>query len=145
MVEPLEEAFPRCGPPRHLITGQEGVFTGEAFAALLRHWGIQQRLGAVGRHGSIAVTERVTLTLKYEWPKRVPVIRGIDHLGQLLRDFVVYHNEHRGHETLGGAVPAVVGRGERWTSPEKSAKTPPADIERRSLADSGISAYRPAA
>ena len=73
------------------------------------------------------------------------MIRGLDHLDQLLRDFAVYHNEYRGHATLGGAVPAVLHRGEQWTRPEKSAKTLPADIERRVFADTQITAYRLAA
>ena len=96
-------------------------------------------------HGSIAVTERVILTLKYEWLKRVPVIRGLDHLSELLGDFVAYYNEYRGHTTLGGAIPAVMYRGERWEKPEKSAKTLPVDMERRFFPDTQITAYRLAA
>ena len=33
---------------------------------LLSQWNIKPRVGAVGKHGSIAVTERVIKTLKYE-------------------------------------------------------------------------------
>ena len=72
VVDAMEEAFLRHGPPKHLISDQEGVFVSEVFAALMRDWNIKQRFGAVGKHGSIAVTERVILTLKYEWLKRVP-------------------------------------------------------------------------
>jgi transposase InsO family protein len=75
-----------------LAGDQEGVFASDAFAALLGDWNIKQRFGAVGQHGSIAVTERVILTLKQEWLRRVPVIRGLDHLGQLLDDFSEYYN-----------------------------------------------------
>lgn len=42
---------------------------GDAFAELLRQWNIKPRLGVVGKNGSIAVTERVIKTLKYEWLK----------------------------------------------------------------------------
>jgi hypothetical protein len=83
--------------------------------------------------------------LKYEWLNRVPVIRGLDHLDQLLRDFVVYYNEYRGHATPGGAVPAVIHRGEQWTKPERSAKTLPPNVERRVFPDTKITAYRLAA
>jgi transposase InsO family protein len=75
----------------------------------------------------------------------VPVIRGLDHLRQLLQDFEIYYNEYRGHTRLGGAVPSLIHRGERWTKPEKSAKTLPPNIERRVFPDTGISAYRLAA
>ena len=105
----------------------------------------QGAFAAVGKHGSIAVTERVILTLKCEWLKRVPVIRGLDHLDQLLRDFAIYYNEYRGHATLGGAVPSLIHRGEQWTKPAKSAKAVPANVERRLFADTQITAYRLAA
>jgi len=73
------------------------------------------------------------------------VIRGLDHLGQLLRDSAVYYNEYRGHATLGGAVPVVIHRGEQWSRPEKSAKTLPGNIAHRVFADTRITAYRLAA
>lgn len=73
------------------------------------------------------------------------MIRGLDHLAQLLRDFGVYYNEYRGHTTLGGAVPAVIHRGEQWSKPGKSAKTLPANLEHRVFAYTQITAYRLAA
>jgi len=145
VVEAMEAAFSRRGAPRYLISDQEGVFISDAFRDLLIRWNVKPRFGAVGRHGSIAVTERVIPTLKYEWLYRVPVIRGLDHIGQLLSDFVVYYKAYRGHATLGGAVPSVIHRGGEWTKPEKSAKTAPVGIERRVFADTRITAYRLAA
>ena len=145
VVGAMEEAFAQHGAPRHLISDQEGVFISDAFRDLLIPWDVKQRFGAVGKHGSIAVTERVILTLKYEWLKRVPVLRGLDHLAQLLRDFTVYYNEYRGHARLVGAVPSLIHRGEQWTKPEKSAKTLPPNVERRVFADTQITAYRLAA
>ena len=145
VVDAMEEAFAEHGAPRHLISDQEKVFISEVLADLLHRWDVKHRYGAVGQHGSIAVTERVILTLKYEWLGRVPVIRGLDHLSQLLQDFQVYYNTYRGHTTLGGAVPAVMHCGEQWNKPEKSAKTLPVTLERRVFADTRITAYRLAA
>ena len=145
VVGALAEAFSQHGVPRHLISDQEGVFVSDTFGDLLCRWNVKHRLGAVGKHGSIAVTDRGILTLKYEWLKRVPVIRGRDHLEQLLRDFRFYYNEYRGHATLGGAVPQVIHRGEQWKKPEKSAKAVPATIERLLFPDTQITAYRLAA
>jgi transposase InsO family protein len=141
----LEDAFLRHGAPCHIITDQEALFVSDAFAGLLTQRGVKHRFGAVGKHGSIAVTERVILTLKYEWLNRVPVIRGLDHLSQLLHDFETYYNEYRGHTRLGGAVPSVMHRGEHWTKPEKSAKVVPANVERCIFADTQITACRLAA
>ena len=84
-------------------------------------------------------------TLKYEWLRRVPVIRSLDHLHRLLQDFVVYYNEYRGHATLDGAVPVLIYQDEEWRKPVKSAKEIPISIERRVFADTGITAYRLAA
>jgi len=67
------------------------VFISDLFAELLRRWNVRQRFGAAGKHGSIAVTERAILTLKQEWLRRVPAIRGFDHLSGLLGDFEVYY------------------------------------------------------
>ena len=145
VVGAMEEAFLRHGAPKHIISDQEKVFISDAFQELLIPWDVKQRFGAVGKHGSIAVPERVILTLKYEWLRRVPVIRGLDHLERLLQDFEIYYNEYRGHTTLGGAVPSVIHRGEQWTKPEKSAKALPPNIERRVFADTRITAYRLAA
>jgi len=145
VVEALEEAFLRHGAPRHIISDQEGVFVSEVFAALLRDWNIKPRFGAVGKHGSIAVTERAILTLKQEWLKRAPVIRGLDHLSQLLDDFSEYYNHWRGHSTIGGAVPSLIHRGEVWQRPDRSAKTLPGAIERRFFPDTRVTAFRLAA
>jgi len=145
VVEAIEEAFVQHGAPRHLISDQEKVFISEVLADLLHRWHVKHRFGAVGRHGSIAVTERVILTLKYEWLKRVPVIRGLDHLDRLLHDFAIYYNDYRGHATLGGAPPAAIYRGQQWSRPEKSAKALPTRVERRVFAETQITAYRLAA
>ena len=145
VVEALEEAFLRHGAPKHIITDQEGVFVSDVLAELLGHWNVKQRFGAVGRHGSIAVTERAILTLKQEWLRRVPLIRGLDHLGQLCEDFAEYYNGWRGHSTLGGAVPAMVHRGDRWQRPDRSAKTLAGAIERRLYPDARVTAFRLAA
>jgi len=87
----LESVFARHGAPKYIITDQEAVFTCGAFAELADRWEVTQRFGAVGQHGSIAVTERANLTLKQEWLRRVPVIRGLDHLKILLGDFGVHY------------------------------------------------------
>ena len=143
--EALEEAFRCHGAPKHLISDQEGVFTSEVFRDLLWRWDVKQRFGAVGRHGSMAVTERVILTLKYEWLRRISVIRGLDHLEILLADFVCYYNSWRPHTTLRGAVPGLIHAGQEWSAPARTAKTVPAHIERRFFPEARITGFRLAA
>ncbi len=144
-VDVLEGAFLRHGPPKHLISDQEGIFTGQAFVKLLRDWNIKHRFGAVGRHGSIAVTERLIWTLKREWLGRVPLIRGLDHLGELLADFEVYYNQHRCHQRLGGATPAMIYEGGNWQKPDRSAKTLRCPIRLRHFREQRITVYELAA
>ena len=88
----LGSAIEKYGAPKHIISDQGGVFIGEVFAELLGKYNIKPRLGAIGNHGSIAVTERVNKTLKYEWLKRVALIKGIDHLAVLCKEFEVWYN-----------------------------------------------------
>jgi len=138
----LESAFARCGAPKYIITDQESVFTSATFAELKERWGFKQRFGAVGQHGSIAVTERVIWTLKHEWLNRVALIRGMDHLSGLLNDFPVYYNGYRGHMARGGAPPGILYQGDEWHKPPRSAKALPGTIERRLFAESRVTAYR---
>jgi len=80
IIEALEQAVRKHGAPKHIISDQAKVFIGDVFAELLGQWNIKPRLGAVGKHGSIAVTERVIKTLKYEWLRCIPLVKGFDHL-----------------------------------------------------------------
>ncbi len=88
VVDVLGEAFRRHGPPKHIISDQEGIFTGEAFAELLWEWDIKHRLGA---------------------------------------------------------VPELIHAGQHWSVPPKTAKTVPANIERRFFPETRITAFRLAA
>ncbi len=65
----LKSAMEQHGAPKHIISDQASVFTGDVFAELLDSWNRKPRFGAIGKHGSISVTERVIKTLKYEWLK----------------------------------------------------------------------------
>jgi hypothetical protein len=123
VVEVLEDAFPRHGPPRHLISDQEGIFTREVFAKLLQDWDIKHRFGAARKHGSIAVTERLIWTLRRKWLALVPLIRGLDHLGELPADFEVYYSPYRCHRRLAGATPSMIYEAGSWQKPDRSAKT----------------------
>jgi transposase InsO family protein len=145
VVDAMEKAFLRHGPPKHLISDQEGVFVGELFAQLLRDWNVKQRFGAVGKHGSIAVTERLIWTLKREWLARGALIRGLDHLGALLAEFEVYYNQHRCHQRLNGATPSILYQEHAWQKPDRSAKRVAGPIRLRHFREQRITVYELAA
>jgi len=83
IIDALEMAFQKYGSPKHIISDQASVFTGAPFKDLLEKWKVKPRLGAVGKHGSISVTERVNKSLKYEWLKLAPILKGFDYLESL--------------------------------------------------------------
>ena len=128
IIDALEKVFECMGMPKHVITDQEGVFGSDAFRFFLKNLGIRQRFGAVGKHGSISVTERLIKTLKYEWLFRAPVIRGFTHLTELCRDFVEWYNEWRPHMTLNGLVPDDVFYQRKVRKPLKTEKDVPDSV-----------------
>jgi transposase InsO family protein len=142
IVEALEQALRKYGAPKHMISDQASVFTGDAFAELLRQWNIKPRFGAVGQHGSIGVTERVIKTLKYEWLRCVPIIKGFDDLTSLCVEFENWYNTWRPHMTLDGFRPDDLYYSRKPEMPKRSAKTVPSNIERHVFAETRLTAYR---
>jgi putative transposase len=142
IIEALEQAMRKHGPPKHIISDQAPVFTGGAFAELLDQWNIKPRLGAVGKSGSIAVTERVIKTLKYEWLKRVPLIKGFDHLTLLCNEFESWYNGWRPHMSLEGFRPDDLYYGRMLETPTHRAKPVSNNIERHVLTETRVTAYR---
>jgi transposase InsO family protein len=138
----LESAIEKHGAPKHIISDQAGVFTGNVFAELLDSWNVKPRVGAVGKHGSISVTERVIKTLKYEWLKRVPVIKGYDHLTMLCEEFECWYNSWRPHMTLDGFRPDDVYYSKKPEKPKRDAKTVPCDIEQHLFRETRVTGYR---
>ena len=142
ILDALEQGFAKFGAPKHIITDHASVFVGAAFAELLDRWDVKPRLGAVGKHGSIAVTERVIKSLKYDWLKRLPIIRGFDHLAELCHGFDEWYNEWRPHMGVDGRRPADVFRNRESEKPTRDAKTVPDDIECRVFPESRVTGYR---
>jgi len=138
----LESAIEKHGAPKHIISDQARVFTGDVFIKLLEQRHIKPRLGAVGKHGSISVTERVNKTLKYEWLNRVAIIKGFDHLSMLCDEFEHWYNAWRPHMTLNGLRPDDVYYDRKPEKPGRDSKTVPEYIKRRLFHEAGITGYR---
>jgi putative transposase len=138
----LEIAIEKYGAPKHIISDQASVFTGGVFAELLRQWNVKPRFGAVGKHGSISVTERVIKTLKYEWLKRVPLIKGFDHLMLVCTEFETWYNSWRPHMALDGLRPDDVYYEKKPEKPKRDIKTVPCNIEHHQFQETRITGYR---
>jgi len=138
----LESAIEKHGAPKHIISDQARVFIGNVFAKLLESYSIKPRLGAVGKHGSISVTERVNKTLKYEWLKHAAIIKNFNHLVTLCDEFEDWYNAWRPHMTLDGLRPDDIYYDRKPDKPDRSAKTIPKNIERRLFRETRVTGYR---
>ena len=92
--------------------------------------------------GNIAVTERVIKTLKCEWLRCVPVIKGLDHLTLLCTEFQSWYNARRPHMTLEGFRPDDLYYKREPEKPKRNAKTVPGNIERHVFVETRLTAYR---
>ena len=138
----LESAIEENGSPKHIISDQARVFIGDVFAKLLEQWDIKPRLGAIGKHGSISVTERVNKTLKYEWLKRAAIIKDFDHLVALCDEFEDWYNTWRPHMTLDGLRPDDVYHDRKLEKPDRDSKTVPTNIEQHLFQEARVTGYR---
>lgn len=145
IVDAMEVTFKKWGSPRHLITDQGLVFKSKSFGDLLKFWNVKHRFGAVGKHGSIAVTERLIRTLKYEWLKRIPLLRGIGHLQEACDAFAEWYNCWRPHTRLKGSTPEVAYSALEWKKPDHDAKTVPRNIQTKLFRETGVVGFKIAA
>ena len=141
-INELSDTFHKYGPPKHMITDQDSIFNSTAFRDFLEAWGVKIRYGAVGKKGSIAVTERINKTLKYEWLKRVPLIRGFDHLQALCTGFGEWYNEWRPHMRLSGFRPDDYYQRNLPEPVSHGAKTIPPNIEQKVFRETRVVGYR---
>ena len=97
------------GAPKYIICDKGSIFDCDAFRSWVKKNGIKPpRYGALGKHGSIAVVERLILTLKNECTRRILVpLRRVDFRREL-DWFTLWYNVHRPHITLGGRTPDEV-------------------------------------
>jgi hypothetical protein len=95
-----------------------------------------------GKERSIAVTERVIKTLKYEWLRYVPITKGFDHLASLCMEFEHSYNTWRPHMTLEGLRRDDSHYDRKPEEPKRNAKTVPGNIERHVSTETRVAAYR---
>jgi transposase InsO family protein len=92
----------------HIVTDRGPQFTAGVFRRMVAHLGLRQRIGAIGRTGSIALIERLWRTLKQSLRIRShPSLCRID-LEKRLELGLRYYAYLRPHQGLGGATPAEV-------------------------------------
>jgi transposase InsO family protein len=91
--------------PAHIITDHGTQLMATAFATWCRRQGIQQRFGAIGKYGSLAVVERCIRSLKNECTRAILVsVRRVEFERELAA-YTSWLNADRPHSFLGGATP----------------------------------------
>jgi hypothetical protein len=103
---------------------------------------LKDRVHQLEMQVSIAVTERVIKTLKYEWLRCVPIIKGFDHLTSLCTEFERWYNGWRPHMMLEGLRPDDLYYYSKPNRPQRDAKVVPDDIERHVFAGTRLTGYR---
>ncbi len=98
--------------PKYLICDRGPQFDCPGFETWCRHRSrnIKVRYGAVGQHGSIAVLERLILSLKNECTRKVLVPLARKEFRREIAAYFGWYNEARPHTTLRGATPDEVYR-----------------------------------
>jgi len=99
--------FMRCRPA-HLITDHGPQFTADAFRTWCRRHGIQQRFGAIGKYGSLAVVERFIRSMKAECTRAILVPFSSAALEREVRLYTGWFNADRPHSWLGARTPDEV-------------------------------------
>jgi len=105
----LDRAIRAAGAkPRHLITDKGRQFIPPSFGRWCHRRSIRRRFGAVRKHGSIAIVERLIRSMKNECTRRVAVPFRLDAIRRELALYANWFNEHRPHQGLGGRTPREV-------------------------------------
>ena len=92
--------------PAHLITDHDPQFAADAFIAWCLRHGIQQRFGAIGKYGSLAVIERFIKSMKNECTRLLPIVPlARAAFGRELDHYVSWYNAERPHSRFGARTP----------------------------------------
>jgi transposase InsO family protein len=94
--------------PRHLISDKGKQFWNQGYKTWRHRKGIKPRFGAIAQHGSIAVVERLILTVKTLLAGVLLVPFRREHFQKELNLTTSWYNEFRPHMSLGGKTPAEV-------------------------------------
>jgi transposase InsO family protein len=97
--------------PKHVIVDKGRQFFCAAFRGWCRRRSIRPRFGAVGKHGSIAIIERLVRSMKSECTRRILVPLRPDAMRQAISSYAAWYAEHRPHTALGGRTPLEMYRG----------------------------------
>jgi len=93
-------------PPKYIVCDRGGQFDCDGFRKWCKRKGIKRpRYGAIGKHGSIAVVERVIVTVKCLLSHLLLAPYRREAFLRELTAIVEWYNSHRAHTWLAGKTP----------------------------------------
>jgi len=105
----LDNAVEKAGKaPKYIISDKGKQFDCGNYKNWCSGNNIKPRFGAVGKHGSIAITERFIKSLKDECTRRISVPLNFDDMRHELALYFIWYNEYRPHEYLKAQTPQEV-------------------------------------
>ena len=109
VTEALDKAIERTGKaPKYIISDKGCQFYCENYKSWCKDNNIKPRFGAVGKHGSIAITERFIKSMKDEHTRIISVPMNSDDMRFELSLYFIWYNEYRPHEYLKGRTPEEI-------------------------------------
>ena len=99
--------------PKYIISDRGKQFDCKPYRKWCKSHDIKPRYGAVGKHGSIAVTERYHRTLKTEFTRRILVPTSCEDFNREMNLWKTWYNGARPHDSLKGRTPDEVYFGQR--------------------------------
>ncbi len=106
-VSALERALRIHGSPEIFNTDQGSQYTGNAFTGVLKSHGIKISMDSKGRAMDNIMGERLWRTLKYE-NIYIKDYETVEELIAGLRDYFLFYNNERPHQTFSGKTQAEV-------------------------------------
>ena len=94
--------------PKYIISDRGVQFDCKSYRKWCVSHDIKPRYGAVGRHGSIAVTERYHRTMKAELTRRILVPTSYENVDREMKLWRTWYNGSRPHDSLNGRTPDEV-------------------------------------
>lgn len=109
----LDRAIQQNGKkPQHMISDKGGQFWCDTHKNYYADWcrdrHIMPRFGAVGKHGSISIIERLIGSMKREGSRRILVPSKLEEMRKELGAYFTWYNEFRPHQGLSGMTPNEV-------------------------------------
>jgi transposase InsO family protein len=114
MCRVLDRALQRTGmTPKYTVNDHGPQFSDE-YREWCKRRGIKPRFGAIGEHGSIAITERAVRSVKEEGIRPVAALPvGVAAMCRIVSLYVCWYNTCRPHASLGGATPSEIYFGKK--------------------------------